>query len=61
MSRTVESLMLRSSRTAKVVMSSGEWVLQNSPRVSRLADVKEVVNSPLCKIGSQQHFFETKK
>jgi len=44
-------LMLRSSRTAKVVMSAEEWVLQNSPRVSRLAEVNDVVNSPLCKLG----------
>lgn len=43
----MESLVLRSSRMAKVVVSNSEWVLQNSPRVSRLADVNEVVNSDL--------------
>lgn len=39
--------MLRSSRTAKVVLLSDEWDLQNSPSVSRLADSNEVVNSDL--------------
>jgi len=53
--------MLRLSRMAKVVMSAGEWVLQNLPRVSRLADVNEVVNSDLCKVRSQRYFFEREK
>lgn len=53
--------MLRSSRMAKVVTSAEEWVLQNSPRVSRLADVNEVVNSDLCKVGSQRYFFKREK
>ena len=43
----MESLILRSSRMAKVMMSDSEWVLQNSLRVSRLTDVNEVVNSDL--------------
>ena len=40
--------MLRSSRTANIVILSGEeLLLQKSPRVSRVKEVKEVVKSEL--------------
>lgn len=42
-------------------MSAEEWVLQKSPRVSKLADVNEVVNSPLCEVRSQHYWFARKK
>ena len=44
--------MLRSSRTPNVEMSADEWLLQKSPRASRLAAVKEVVNAGL---GEYKH------
>ena len=44
-----ESLILRSSKTANTatLALSREWLLQKSPRVSRVAEVKEVVKFDL--------------
>ena len=37
-------------------MAPAAWFLQNSPRVSRLAEVKEVVKSDLWNVIAQQSF-----
>ena len=49
-----------SSRTPNVEISAVECFLQNPPRVSRLAEVKEVMNSGLRNMNTRRTFLNSK-